>query len=169
MQEISVEYEPIEGGGFWDDSMLNAATSATNLLRWDATDLGNVTSVRSTWYNCLKLKSFSSINLTNATDAQDAWQQCTSLTSFPANVFDSWSATPANNCFLNAWLGCSSLTATSVKNILDSIDTSQQSAPASGTEITIDYNTLSGTLNVSTAISNLKSRSWTIKINGSPQ
>jgi hypothetical protein len=91
------------------------------------------------------------------------------LTTFPANFFDSWTGTPVNNCFLNAWLGCNSLTATSVENILNSIDTSGQSAPASGVDITIDYDTGTGTPSVATAVTNLKSRGWTITLNGVAQ
>jgi hypothetical protein len=70
---------------------------------------------------------------------------------------------------VNTWLNCSSLTATSVENILNSIDTSGQSAPSSDVDITIDYNAASGTPNISTAVSNLKSRGWTITLNGVTQ
>jgi len=93
---------------------------------------------------------------------------CSSLTSFPDNCFDSWSATPANSCFVDAWDGCTALTAASVVNILTSIDTSGVSAPASGVDITIDYagGSIAG---ASTAITNLKTRGWTVTINGVAQ
>jgi hypothetical protein len=68
-----------------------------------------------------------------------------------------------------AWDNCTSLTATSVENILNSIDTSGQSAPASGVDITIDYDAGTGTPSVSTAVTNLKSRGWTITLNGVAQ
>jgi len=106
------------------------------------------------------------INLLIGSDFNYAWYSCSGLTTFPANFFNSWTGTPANNCFAQAWRFCSSLTATSVENILNSIDTSGQSAPAIGPDITIDYNAASGTPNISTAVTNLKSRGWTITLNG---
>jgi len=105
------------------------------------------------------------IDTSIGTTFRAAWSGCSGLTSFPANFFDYWTGTPNNNCFFNAWDNCSSLTATSVENILNSIDTSLQSAPAIGPDITIDYDGV-GTPNISTAVSNLKSRGWTITLNG---
>ena len=119
-----------------------------------------------TWQGCSGLTSFPLIDTAAGTDFQQAWYNCSSLTDFPANFFDSWTGTPATNCFFEAWDGCSALTATSVENILNSIDTSGQSAPASGVDITIDYNASSGTPSVATAITNLQSRGWTITLNG---
>jgi hypothetical protein len=100
-----------------------------------------------------------------------AWYGCTSLTSFPANFFDSWTGTPANQCFHDTWYNCTSLTPASVVNILDSIAASGQSAP-SGTsggddEITIDWDgTGDPATDAASAITTLKSRGWTIKLNG---
>ena len=124
------------------------------------------TSFSFAWYGCNQLTSFPSLNINAATTFYYAWYGCTALTTFPANFFDSWTGTPANNCFVQAWTNCSSLTATSVENILNSIDTSLRSAPASGVDITIDYNAASGTPDISTAVSNLISRNWTITLNG---
>ena len=118
------------------------------------------------WQNCNRLTSFPALNTSSGNTFFSAWFNCTSLTSFPANFFDSWTRTPANNCFVGTWDNCFSLTATSVENILNSIDTSGRSAPASGVDITIDYNAASGTPNISTAVTNLKSRGWTITLNG---
>jgi len=89
------------------------------------------------------------------------------MTDFPANFFDSWTGTPLSNCFYLTWDNCSALTTTSVENILVSIDTSGQS-PTGGTEITIDYNVATGALTAPTtsAITSLKGKGWTIKING---
>jgi len=83
---------------------------------------------------------------------------------FPANFFDNM-ATPSSSAFLNSWRGCSSLSATSVENILNSVDTSGHSAPSSSVEITIVYDTGTGTPNITTAVTNLKSRGWTIRLN----
>jgi hypothetical protein len=118
------------------------------------------------WRSCSSLTSFPLIDTSSGTNFQSAWFLCTSLTDFPASFFDSWTGTPVNSCFNNAWNNCSALTATSVENILNSIDTSGQSAPASGVDITIDYNAGTGTPSVATAITNLKSRGWTITLNG---
>jgi hypothetical protein len=88
------------------------------------------------------------------------------MVTFPPNAFDNWAGTPSTDCFVEAWNDCSSLSATSVENILNSIDTSGQSAPASGLDITIDYDAGTGTPNITTAVTNLKSRGWTITLNG---
>jgi len=117
------------------------------------------------WTDCTSLTSFGLVNITAGTGFGSAWFRCSSLVNFPANLFDSWTGTPSPGCFSSAWKGCTSLSATSVEHILNSIDTSGQSAPSSGTEITIDYNENSGAPNISTAVANLKSRGWTIKLN----
>jgi hypothetical protein len=90
------------------------------------------------------------------------------MTDFPANMFDNWVGVPIASCFLNTWALCSALTTTSVENILVSIDTSGVSAPATSTEITINYNVATGALTAPTtsAITSLKGKGWTIKING---
>ena len=93
-----------------------------------------------------------------------AFLNCTSLVDFPPGAFDGF-GTPANDCFLNAWLGCSALSANSVENILVSIDTSGQSAPSSGPQITIAYNTATGTPAYST-LASLKSKGWVVIVNG---
>jgi len=124
------------------------------------------TNFDTSWFSCTGLTSFPLLDTSSGTHFGATWRSCSNLTSFPANFFDSWTATPANGCFVSTWQGCTSLTATSVENILNSIDTSLQSAPASGVDITIDYNAASGPLNISTAVSNLKSRNWTITLNG---
>ena len=107
--------------------------------------------------------------LSKGTKFLACWENDTGMTTFPAGVFDNWTGTPVNNCFNRTWGNCTSLTATSVENILNSIDTSGQSAPASGVDIEIDYNTGTGTPTISTAVTNLKSRGWTITLNGVAQ
>jgi hypothetical protein len=141
----------------------------TSLTTFPEIDTSSGTYFFQTWLGCSSLASFPSINTSGSTSFKSAWDGCSSLTTFPANFFDSWTGTPANDCFTNAWNNCSSLTATSVENILNSIDTSGQSAPASGVDITIDYNASSGTPSVATAVTNLKSRGWTITLNGVAQ
>ena len=143
-----------------------AWNSCSSLTSFPLIDTAAGTDFNVAWYNCSSLTSFPLIDTSSGTYFYRAWRFCSSLTDFPANFFDSWTGTPATNCFFEAWDGCSALTATSVENILNSIDTSGQSAPASGVDITIDYNASSGTPSVATAITNLQSRGWTITLNG---
>ena len=109
------------------------------------------------------------MNVASSTNFYYAWNGCNNLQDFPANFFDTWTGTPGDNCFNLAWDGCSSLTATSVENILNSIDTSGQSGPGGGFDITIDYDVGTGTPSVATAVTNLKGRGWTITLNGVAQ
>jgi hypothetical protein len=127
------------------------------------------TNFTSAWRDCSSLTSFPLITTSSGTNFTSAWNGCNSLTDFPASFFDSWAATPVDECFYLTWDGCSSLTATSVDNILVSIAASGVSAP-SGTDtndkkITIDYDgtTLPGT--TATAITTLQSRNWAIYLN----
>ena len=141
----------------------------SSLTSFPAIDTSSGTNFTSAWRDCQSLTSFPALDVSSGEDFDRAWRDCFSLTDFPANFFDSWTGTPATGCFSNAWDGCTSLTATSVENILNSIDTSGQSAPVSGVDITIDYNAGSGTPSIATAVTNLKSRGWTITLNGVAQ
>ena len=140
-----------------------------NLTSFPAIDTSSGTNFTSTWRDCQSLTSFPALDFSSGTFFYRAWRDCSSLTDFPPGVFSSWTGTPADDCFVQTWDGCTSLTATSVENILNSIDTSGQSAPASGKDITIDYNAGSGTPSISTAVTNLKGRGWTITLNGVAQ
>jgi len=143
--------------------------TCTSLTSFPAIDTSSGTNFSAAWQSCSSLTSFPLLDTSSGTSFGSAWRNCTSLTSFPANFFDFWTGTPANSCFVRTWDGCSSLTATSVENILNSIDTSGQSAPASGVDIEIDYDAGSGTPSIATAVTNLKSRGWTITLNGVAQ
>lgn len=128
LQEISVEHESVEGGGFWDSSMASAALNASNLKRWGSVDLGNVTNFTSAWQGCSSLTSFPLIDTSSGTTFSATWRGCSSLTSFPlidtssATVFqDAWRDcsnitsfplldTSSGTNFTRAWNGCSSLT-----------------------------------------------------------
>jgi hypothetical protein len=148
------------------DNFDNAWRDCTSLTTFPSINTSSGDNFTRAWRNCQSLTSFPTLDTSSGTNFSESWRSCFSLTDFPANFFDSWSATPGINCFFNAWQGCTSLTATSVENILNSIDTSLQSAPASGVDITVDYNAASGTPDISTAVSNLISRGWTITLNG---
>ncbi len=136
-------------------------------------DLSSGTDFNSCWHSCTSLESFpGTLDLSSGTNFWASWYQCSSLEDFPANFFDYWSpGTAATNCFQYAWDGCSSLTATSVENILNSIATSGVDAPASGPDITIDYDTGTGTPDITSAVTTLKacSPAWTITLNGVAQ
>jgi hypothetical protein len=147
-------------------SFVGAWFGCSSLTSFPAIDMPNGTLFNGAWRNCTGLTSFPLINTASATSYQDTWRNCTSLATFPANFFNSWTGTPAANCFLDTWLLNNSLTATSVENIFNSIDASGKSAPATGTEITVEYNAASGTPNITTAITNLKARGWTPRLNG---
>ena len=142
--------------------------SCASLASFPAINTSSGTNFTNTWYGCNSLTSFPLIDTSSGTSFGNAWRNCTKLTSFPANFFDSWTGTPGSNCFTNTWTGCS-LTATSVENILNSIDTSGQSAPGTGPDISISYDTGTGTPSIATAVTNLKARGWTITLNGVPQ
>ena len=122
------------------------------------------------WNSCSSLSQFpGTLDLSSGTNFGNCWNGCSSLEDFPANMFDYWSpGTPSSSCFVNAWDGCSSLTATSVENILNSIATSGVDAPASGPDITIDYDDGTGPPDISSAVTTLKacSPAWTITLNG---
>jgi hypothetical protein len=148
---------------------VGAWTLCSSLTSFPLIDTSSGTNFQQTWQLCNSLTSFPLIDTSSGTNFSNTWNGCSSLTDFPANFFDSWTGIPSNNCFVGTWDNCTILTATSVENILNSIDTSGQSAPASGVDITIDYNASTGTPNVSTAVTNLKSRGWTITLNGVAQ
>jgi len=140
--------------------------NCTSLASFPLINTSSGTNFNATWNNCNSLTSFPLINTSSGTNFSNTWLNCTSLTSFPAGFFDSWTGTPIANCFLNTWAGNTSLTATSVENIFNSLDASGRSAPATGTEITVTYSTATGTPNITTAVANLKSRGWTPRLNG---
>ena len=106
------------------------------------------------------MTTFGACNLGAGTNFNETWQSCTNLTTFPANIFDSATATN----YTNAFSGCA-LTAASVENILVSIDTANQS---NGT-LTINGGTNAGYSNWSsaaqTALSNLQGKGWTVSYN----
>ncbi len=141
----------------------SAWRNCTSLTSFPLIDTSSGTNFFGTW-RATGIVSFPLLDVSSSGNFNQAWLDCTSLVNFPANFFDNI-ATPSNSAFLNSWDGCSSLSATSVENILNSIDASGHSAPSSSVEIIIDYDTGTGTPNITTAVTNLKSRGWTIRLN----
>jgi len=148
-------------GAAWK-SCLALTTIEDGILLGTASSSVNFTSAFKT---CTALTTLpSNLDLSKGDDFQIAFQNCQSLVNFPANAFDTM-GTPLSSCFVNTWDGCSALSANSVENILVSIDTSGQSAPSSGPQITIDYNVATGTPAYST-LASLKTKGWSIVVNG---
>lgn len=154
-------------------SITGAWTGCSGLTSFPALNLSNCQVFGAVnggaWTGCAGLTAFPSISFVAAITFHTCWLACSGMVDFPAGLFNGWTGTPANNCFVLTWSGCTSLSATSVENILNSINTSGRSAPASGKDITISYNAGSGTPSISTAVTALKSRGWTITLNGVAQ
>ena len=139
----------------------------------------NSTAVRfdGCWMNCSGLTSFPDIDLSEGRTFNDAWRYNTSLVNFPA-LFTNWSpSTVTSSVFNETWTGCSSLSSTSVENILTSIDSSgvfgTYTGLVTGTAlpdagIDIDYNVATGALSAATntAINSLIGKGWQVYING---
>jgi hypothetical protein len=165
---------------FWGCSNLSSmvllnTSATTNFERaFASTGLGTIPPIDTSFFGFVQqinLITFPSISLNKGVFFWRMCRLCLVLTTFPPNLFDNWSAAPALDCFLDTWFFCISLTAQSVENILVSIDVSGQSAPvgATGTQadITIAYNTATGSLSTATntAIANLKAKGWKPHIN----
>jgi hypothetical protein len=142
--------------------------NCTGLTSFPLINTASGTNFLAAWYDCSGLTSFPLIDTSSSTNFSVAWYNCNSLSDFPANFFDSWTGTPANNCFVQAWDVCSSLTATSVENIYNSISVSPSSStpPASGTNIDVDYNASTGTPDITVSAIDLTAKGWTPTLNG---
>lgn len=142
-----------------------AWNGCSGLTSFPTLDTGSATSMGYTWGGCSKLTALPLINVSTVVLFRSSWFNCVALTTFPASFFDTWIGVPAANCFLNAWYNCTSLTETSVQNILVSIAASGQSAPATGTEITLNgaplLTVIQANSTIMAAVTTLKSRNWT--------
>ena len=136
----------------------------SSLTFFDASALTSVTDCTYAWdFN--NLTSFDASGLTSVTDCWVAWA-INSLTSFDASGLATMGI-PANNCFTQSWTGgTNALNAASVESILVNIDLSGQSAPATGTDISISTDGSPLTSAAQTAVTNLKSKGWTPHIDG---
>ena len=150
--------------------------NCTSLTSFPLIDTSSGTYFGSAWFGCTSLTSFPLINTSSGTDFSYAWFNCNSLTSFPAGFFDSWNPSSISSGVFNAaWFVCTSLTAQSVENILTSIDASGHFAttnklaggtPLGDAGIDIDYNGDPLTAATTAAITSLKSKGWSIIVNG---
>jgi hypothetical protein len=150
------------------------------------------TTFQGTWNGCASLTSFPLINTAAGTNFSVAWDGCNSLTAFPALDFDAAvglasDASNTNTGFRRAWNGCTSLadfpanlfdnntctryndaftgcalTATSIENILVSINTANTSNGNLGLSGGTNAVKTSWTANANTAYDALVARGWTI-------
>jgi hypothetical protein len=128
-------------------------------------DLSKVNDFQHTFRDCSNLVTLpANLDLSSGGTFYSAFRGCSSLVTFPAGAFDTM-GTPLAYCFLNAWDGCSALSGASVDAILDSIDTSGQSAPSTGPQITITYDVATGAP-AYTTLASLKAKGWVVIVNG---
>lgn len=115
--------------------------------------------------------SFRKFGASTVTNFNSCWKDCTDMVTFGSKVFDAWNPpTVGSGCFLDTWVGCTSLNVQSVSRILDSIDTSEKLAPAVDPQISIDYDTSTGSLPFSIIATRdiLASKGWAPLVNGAP-
>ena len=123
-----------------------------------------------------KLAEVPVLAINNVYTFYQAFSYCP-IIDFPAGFFDDWSpASVSSQCFDQTWDECTSLSATSVENILNSINASEvwgtSNGAASGgsdlvdNEIDIDYDVSTGEPDVYDAIDSLASKKWRVVLNG---
>jgi hypothetical protein len=121
-----------------------------------------------TWRSCSSLTAFPALDFdaavglasdasTTFTGFRQAWNGCTSLADFPANLFDNTTCTR----YLDAFTNCA-LTATSIENILVSINTANTSNGNLSLQGGTNAVKTSWTANANTAYDALVARGWTI-------
>jgi len=138
-------------------SISQAWRNCTGLTSFGLITIPNVTNAKSAWEGCSSLISAPSIDFGSVTTLDEAWRNCTSLTTVPANVFDNTACIVFNNAFLSC-----ALTATSVNNILISIDAAGQS---NGTLGLNGGTSAAPTGAGATAKANLIAKGWTVTTN----
>ena len=140
-------------------------------------DMSNGTNFANTWRDT-DIVEFPLLNLDKSSIFLGSWRFNNLMTTFPAGFFDTWNPDSMNNyVFQYAFSGCVSLTSESVQNILVSINASGQYPTSDGNAgssaitykgIDIDYNVATGSLSAATnsAVDSLKSKGWSIVVNG---
>ena len=113
---------------------------------------------------CSSLTSFPACTFSSAaTTFYKAWYACSSLATFPANMFDNCNNL-ASNAFYYAFNSCA-LNATSVENILVSLDASG----STGVTLHLNGGTTAGasswTTNATAAYNSLVTKGWSITNN----
>jgi hypothetical protein len=176
-------------------SISHAWYGCNSLTSFPLIDTSSATEFREAWRVCSSLTSFPVIDVSSGTSFYMTWRQCGfasfpalnftlgqtfyycwanngNLVNFPAGCWDNWNpASVSNYVFDNAFDGCSSLSATSVENILNSINVSAASTtpPATGVNIGIDYATSTGTPDIAVSAIDLTAKGWTPTLNNVAQ
>jgi hypothetical protein len=142
--------------------------SCSSLTSFPLIDTSAGTNFPFTWIGCSSLTTFPALNFdaavglasdsaSNFTGFFQAWFNCSALADFPANLFDSTTCTR----YLDAFFGCA-LTATSIENILVSINTANTSNGNLGLQGGTNAVKTTWTANANTAYDALVARGWTI-------
>ena len=141
--------------------------NCSSLTAFPALTFGSVIDCNATWSGCSSLTSFPLLDLDLCRYFINAWRNNSSLVNFPAGFFDTWNpSSVTDRCFQGSWDGCTSLSATSVENIFNSLDASGVSTTIANNNIDVDYDAATGTPSIATAVANLKSRGWKPTLNG---
>ena len=126
--------------------------NAGNVLNWTASFSRNN-----------EMTEFNSQDFSNAVSFYAAWDQNGKLATFPAAQFDTTGALNAD-AFKSAFFACA-LTATSIENILVSLDTNGQSNIELGIDGGSNAAKSTWTAAANTAYTNLINKGWTITFN----
>jgi hypothetical protein len=141
--------------------------SCNSLTSFPLIDTAAGTAFAQCWRLCTQLTSFPALNFDSAVGLASqttgfvgfnaAWQNCELLADFPANLFDNTTCTSYREAFRNC-----ALTATSIENILVSINTANTSNGNLAIEGGTNAVKTSWTANANTAYDALVARGWTI-------
>jgi hypothetical protein len=149
-------------------SFSSAWRSCSSLTSFPLIDTSAGTNFSAAWISCTSLTAFPALNFDAAVGLasdsagsfngfRETWFNCIALADFPANLFDNTSCTR----YLDAFRNCA-LTATSIENILVSINTANTSNGNLSLEGGTNAVKTTWTANANTAYDALVARGWTI-------
>jgi hypothetical protein len=149
-------------------SFSNAWRDCSSLTSFPLINTAAGTGFGGAWRRCSSLTAFPALNFDAAvglasdstgsfTGFRETWQNCTALADFPANLFDNTTCTR----YIDAFTNCA-LTATSIENILVSINTANTSNGNLSLQGGTNAVKTSWTANANTAYDALVARGWTI-------
>jgi hypothetical protein len=148
-------------------SFLQAWLSCVSLTSFPLINTSAGTNFYRSWRGCISLTAFPALNFdaavglasasSGSTGLAEAWFNCSALADFPPNLFDNTTCTN----YFDAFTGCA-LTATSIENILVSINTANTSNGNLSLQGGTNAVKTSWTANANTAYDALVARGWTI-------
>jgi hypothetical protein len=149
-------------------NFVRAWRNCTSLTSFPLINTASGTNFSVAWFSCSSLTSFPALDFDAAvglasdasntfTGFRETWFSCGALADFPANLFDNTTCTR----YLDAFNGCA-LTATSIENILVSINTANTSNGNLSLQGGTNAVKTSWTANANTAYDALVARGWTI-------